>query len=100
MPLLRWSTATATSSSGISTKTSRSFKLSTKDAKQRLVNFIESDLFVTMSEGKTLSDFRVSSLNYTTGATTSHLIEFSTVTPVRDTDQILIVFPEETSPPI
>jgi len=82
------------------TVSSRSFKVYTKDKDAHLINYIESDLFVTMFKGKAISTLVLTSSSYVVGALASHTFSFQTPIPLTSSDQLLIVYPAETYPPL
>lgn len=86
--------------SPLSTKTSSSFKVYTKDDEGRIMNYIDSDLSATMLKGKTISDIKVTSSSYRVGDLAGHTLTFKTVVPLVSTDSFLIMYPEETFPPV
>ena len=82
------------------TVSSRSFKVYTKDKAAHLINYIESDLFVTMFKGKAISTLVLTSSSAVVGALASHTFSFQTPIPLTSSDQLLIVYPAETYPPL
>jgi hypothetical protein len=81
------------------TVSSSSFKLYTRDSLLRIINFVETDLFVTMLYGKTIDTVKVSVASGVVGAITSHTFTFNTPIPLVETDQFMIRYPNETMPP-
>ena len=69
-----------------STVSSSSFKVYSKDADNRIVNFIESDLFVTMLRGKTITGIKVTSSSYIVGQLAEHTFTFDAPIPLYPTN--------------
>lgn len=84
----------------LTTESTSSFKILTKDAAARIVNFVLSDLRVTMLRGKHIPTLAVKASNYVVGASASHTFSFATPVPLERTDQIMIVYNLESSLPI
>ena len=84
----------------LSTKTSSSFKVYTKDKEGRVMNYIDTDLSTTMIRGKAITDIEVTTSSYRVGDLAAHTLTFKTVVPLALTDSFLIMYPKETSPPI
>jgi hypothetical protein len=84
----------------LNTVTSSSFKVYTKDVKQRLVNYIETDLFVTMPKGKFIPTAQVSTSNQTVGATSIHTISFNTVVPLTSLHSMVLIYPNQAKVPV
>lgn len=64
------------------------------------MNFIESDLFVTMLRGKTITGIKVTSSSYVVGQIAEHTFTFDTPIPLYPENQLMVMYPPETSPPI
>jgi hypothetical protein len=65
---------------------SSTFKVYTRDSSFRLINYVETDLFVTMIYGKTISTVKVTSDSAVVGAVASHTFTFNTPMPLIATD--------------
>ena len=53
-----------------------------------------------MSKGKSITQMSAVSLNLTTGAESTHQLSFTTVTPMKATDQLVILVPDQVKAPI
>lgn len=72
----------------LTTKSSDSFKIYTRDKEGRRVNYIERDLFITMQEGKQFKNFNVTSDSYVVGNVTNHIFQFISPVPLDKTDHM------------
>jgi hypothetical protein len=68
------------------TVSSSSFKIYTRDSELRMINYVETDLFVTMIYGKMIENVRVKSDSAVVGAIASHTFTFNTPMPLVATD--------------
>lgn len=68
------------------TVSSSSFKVYTRDRSLRMINYVETDLFVTMLYGKTIDSVKVTSDSGVVGAVASHTFTFNTPIPLIATD--------------
>ena len=82
------------------TVSTRSFKVYTKDKDDYLVNYIESDIFVTMFKGKSIPTMQLTSSSYIVGEVASHTLNFVTSIQLTSSDQIIVMYPPETFPPM
>lgn len=62
--------------------TSSSFKIYTKDLQDRTVNFVETDLDVTMLRGKAIETLKVTTSSYVVGNVAAHIFTFDTPIPL------------------
>lgn len=78
----------------LSSQTSSSFKVYTKDSQLRLVNYVRNDMFVTQTVGKIMTNIGMSLDNGIVGAVAQHTLTFTSVVPLRQSDQIVIQYPD------
>lgn len=82
------------------TLSSGSFKVYTKDSAGDVINFIETELFVTMRYGKTIEGARIKSSEGIVGVIADHTFTFNTPIPLVETDFFMIIYPNQTQPPL
>jgi hypothetical protein len=82
------------------TVSSSSFKIYTRDSDLNIINYVETDLFVTMLYGKKISGAKVSTSDQVIGNTAIHSFTFNTPIPLISTDMIMVQFPNQTAPPL
>lgn len=76
----------------LTTESSGSFKIFTKDSKGRIVNYVITDLLITMLKGKHIPSLEVRASNYIVGATAAHSFSFATPVPLAQADRITVVY--------
>ena len=82
------------------TVSSSSFKVYTRDSKENIINYVETELFVTMLYGKKISGARVSTSDPVVGNLATHSFTFNTNIPLIPSDMIMVQYPNQTSPPL
>lgn len=78
----------------LTTKSSESFRVYSRDAADRIINFVETDLLVTMPKGKLLDGLTVTSSSYVVGKIAEHSIQFTSPVPISSTDSIFVMYPD------
>lgn len=73
--------------------------MQTFDDEHRMINYVYTELLVTMREGIFIDTFQVVSNSDVVAAVTEHVISFVSPVPLEPTDSFVIYFPEDTSPP-
>ena len=84
----------------LTTKSSESFKLYIRDKDGNLINYIITDMRATMQLGKFMKTVGVSSSSPRVGDRAGHAVYFDTVVPLEDSDQLVVIYPPETFPPL
>ena len=84
----------------LTTKSSESFKLYIKDKDGYLINYIITDMRATMLLGKFMKTVGVSSSSPRVGDRAGHTVYFDTVVPLEASDQLVVIYPPETFPPL
>lgn len=84
----------------LTTKSSESFRVYSRDAQGRIINYVETDLLVTMQAGKFMEGLTVASSDNVVGKVAEHSIQFASPVPIRSTDSIVVMYPNETLPPL
>jgi hypothetical protein len=75
------------------------FKVYTRDRDLRIINFIDSDFYITMKRGKNIEDASISSVSTIVGDITGFTFDFLNPVPLKPTDQIRVMYPDEVLPP-
>jgi len=84
----------------LTTKSSESFKLYIKDKDGQLISYIITDMRATMQKGKYMKTVGVSSSSPRVGDIAGHTVYFDTVVPLETSDQLVVIYPPETFPPL
>jgi hypothetical protein len=71
----------------------------TRDHEERLINYVETDFYVTMTRGKNIDESSISSTSSVVGEITGFTFSFENPVPLKPTDQIRIMYPDEVLPP-
>jgi len=84
----------------LTTRSSASFEVYTKDIQGYQINYLSTDMCATMTDGKAIQDAEVSSSSSVVGAIASHTIRFTSVVPITSTDTLMVLYPATTFPPL
>lgn len=84
----------------LTTKSSGSFRVYTKDKDGYIVNYVVSDLFVTMLRGRHIPSLRLASASKVVGQRAAHALYFQTPVPLQSNDTLMVIYPPGTFPPL
>ena len=81
------------------TVSTRTFKIYSKDSLGRIINYVDSEFILTMISGKNVGSAKIATTSPLVGDVSGLVLDFDTPVPIRPTDQIRIMFPDEVLPP-
>lgn len=83
----------------LTTFSTQSFKVYSKDNQGYIINQIETDFYITMLRGKSISDITLTPESIIVGQNNLLTFDFSTPVPMLPTDQIRVMYPDQVAPP-